>query len=165
METKGREAAARKATTNVNKKWITFLAEMIDYDKKKALAILASGKTNLRVLMDEIKVAKTAENQKAILDKYHAAGRRKRQETEKTVSDNQDKKKKKRNDTTPNPTMTQHRAYDSEAQLRDVLNAKILQPGLNHEDGGVYVLRNDAETNITSNSCTNESKHFRHCTC
>ena len=74
VETKGREAAARKATTNVNKKWITFLAEMIDHDKKKALTILASGKTNLRVPMDEIKVAKTAENQKTILDKYHAAG-------------------------------------------------------------------------------------------
>ena len=79
VETKGRETAARKATTNVNKKWITFLAEMIDYDKKKALAILAIGKTNLRELMDEIKVAKTSENQKAILDKYHEAGRRKRQ--------------------------------------------------------------------------------------
>ena len=85
VETKGRETAARKATTNVNKKWITFLAEMIDYDKKKALAILASGKTNLRELMDEIKVAKTSENQKAILDKYHEAGRRKRQESGKTV--------------------------------------------------------------------------------
>ena len=35
VDTKGRETAARKATTNVNKKWITFLAEMIDYDKKK----------------------------------------------------------------------------------------------------------------------------------
>ena len=42
--------------------------------------------------------------------------------------------------------MTQHKAYDSEAQLRDVLNAKILQPGFHHEVGGVYVLRNDAET-------------------
>ena len=81
VDTKGRETAARKATTNVNKKWITFLAEMIDYDKKKALAILANGKTNLRELMDEIKVAKTSENQKAILDKYHEAGRRKRQES------------------------------------------------------------------------------------
>ena len=70
------------------------------------------------------------------LDKYHAAGRRKRQEIEKTVNDNQNKMKKKRNDTTPNSTMTQHRAYDSEAQLRDVLNAKILQPGFNHEEGG-----------------------------
>ena len=40
---------------------------------------VASGKTNLRELMDEIKVAKTSENQKAILDKYHEAGRRKRQ--------------------------------------------------------------------------------------
>ena len=74
VETKGREAAARKATTNVNRKWITFLAEMIDYDTKRALAILASGKTNLKALMDEIKVVKTTETQKAILDKYHAAG-------------------------------------------------------------------------------------------
>ena len=81
VDTKGRETAARKATTNVNKKWITFLAETIDYDKKKALAVLANGKTNLRGLMDEIKVAKTSENQKAILDKYHEAGRRKRQES------------------------------------------------------------------------------------
>ena len=34
---------------------------MIDYDTKKALAILASGKTSLKALTDEIKVAKTAE--------------------------------------------------------------------------------------------------------
>ena len=146
VDTKGRETAARKATTNVNKKWITFLAEMIDYDKKKALAILANGKTNLRELMDEIKVAKTAENQKAILDKYHEAGRRKRQESGKTVNDSQNKTKKKKSDTTANSTGIQNRAYDNDAQLRDVLNAKILQPGFNHEDGGVYVLRNDAET-------------------
>ena len=146
MKTKGRKAAARNATTNVNKKWITFLAERIDYDTKKALAILASGKTNLRVLMDDIKVVKTAETQKAILDKYHAAGRRKRQEAEKAVNDNQDKLKKKRNETTPNSTTTLHKAYDKEAQLRDVLNAKISKPGFHHEDGGVYVLRNDAET-------------------
>ena len=146
VDTKGRETAARKATTNVNKKWITFLAEMIDYDKKKALAILANGKTNLRELMDEIKVAKTSENQKAILDKYHEAGRRKRQESGKTVNDSQNKTKKKKSDTTANSTVIQNRAYDNDAQLRDVLNAKILQPGFNHEDGGVYVLRNDAET-------------------
>ena len=55
------------------------LAEMIDYDTKKALATLASGKTNLKAFMDEIKVAKTAETQKAILDKYHAAGPKKEQ--------------------------------------------------------------------------------------
>ena len=45
-----------------------------------------------------------------------------------------------------NSTTTLQKAYDSEAQLRDVLNAKILKPGFHHEDGGVYVLRNDAET-------------------
>ena len=65
---------------------------MIDYDTKKALAILASGKTNFKALMDEIKVAKTAETQKAILDKYHAAGKR-------TVAAN-DKKPKKPSMTT-----------------------------------------------------------------
>ena len=65
---------------------------------------------------------------------------------EKTVNGSQNKTKKKRSDTTASSTMTQHRAYDNEAQLRDVLNAKILQPGFNHEEGGVYVLRNDAET-------------------
>ena len=43
-------------------------------------------------------------------------------------------------------TTTLQKAYDSGAQLRDVLNAKMLQPGFHHEDGGVYVLRNDAET-------------------
>ena len=101
--------------------------------------------------MDEIKVAKTAETQEAILDKYHAAGRRKnssskRQEAEKAVNDNQDKPKKKRNETTPNSTTALQKAYDNDAKLRDVLNTKILQPGFHHEDGGVYVLRNDAET-------------------
>ena len=70
----------------------------------------------------------------------------KRQESGKTVKDSQNKTKKKKSDTTANSTGIQNRAYDNDAQLRDVLNAKILQPGFNHEDGGVYVLRNDAET-------------------
>ena len=74
-----------------------------------SLAILASGKTNMKALIDEIKDAKSTETQKAILDKYQAAGRKKnsssrRQEAENAVNGTQDKLQKKRNDTTPRRT-------------------------------------------------------------
>ena len=107
----------------------------MDYDTRKALAVLASGKTNLKALMDEIKVAEKLQKlRRPSSTSTIAAGRRKnssskRQEAENAVNDNQDKPKKKRNETTPNSTTTLQKAYDSEAQLRDVLNAKILQPG------------------------------------
>ena len=56
------------------KKWITFFAEMIDYDTKKSLALVAFGKTNLKAFMGEIKVVKNYKNSEGIRDKYLAAG-------------------------------------------------------------------------------------------